>query len=317
MKAYPLQFKPIYKQRIWGGQRLREIFDKDLPAGEKIGESWELSDLPQDKSVIINGELKGLTLNAAIRKFPKEITGDKDFKLPFPLLIKFLDAEDILSIQVHPDEKTCKRMGKGEPKTECWYIIEAQAGAFIYKGLKKGVTKKQFAEAIEKGPVEELVKKVYVKVGQCHYLPAGTVHSMGPGLIVAEIQTPSDTTYRVYDFNRVDANGKKRPLHIKEALESIHFENPEPTEGGPAMTVGRLVNSKFFKVDKGHNSAGSELLLAAGKMKVLIFITGCCKIEAPEQEAQQFKAGNCLLSPAAYEGASVFEKETEYLTVTF
>jgi mannose-6-phosphate isomerase len=313
MKAYPLKFRPIYKQRIWGGQKLHDFFDRNLPAGEKIGESWELSDLPEDKSVIANGELKGLTLNEAIKKYPKEITGDKNFKLPFPLLIKFIDAEDILSIQVHPDEKTCKKLGKGEPKTECWYIINAEAGAFIYKGLKKGVTKKQFAEAIDNGTVEEFVQKVYVKAGECHYLPAGTVHTMGPGLMVAEIQTPSDTTYRVFDFNRVDEMGKSRPLHIEEALESIHFENRDEL---PVTTVGRLVSSRYFKVDKGHQAAGCEMLLSAGIMKVLIITSGKGRIKSGDEDATEFKAGDCLLVPADYEGAAVFEKETEYLTVT-
>ncbi len=313
MKAYPLQFKPIYKQRIWGGQKLRDFFGKELPASEKIGESWELSDLPQNKSVIANGELAGLTLNAAIKKYPNEITGDKDFTLPFPLLIKFIDAEDILSIQVHPDEEICKKLGKGEPKTECWYIINAESGSFIYKGLKKGVTKKQFAEAIDNGTAEQLVQRVYVKAGECHYLPAGTIHTMGPGLIVAEIQTPSDTTYRVFDFNRLDENGKPRPLHIKEALKSIHFENRDEL---PATTVGRLVSSKYFKVDKGHQAAGCEMLLSAGKMKVLIITSGKGRIKSGDEGAEEFKAGDCLLVPADYEGAAVFEKETEYLTVT-
>jgi mannose-6-phosphate isomerase len=313
MKAYPLQFRPIYKQRIWGGQKLRDFFGRELPAGEKIGESWELSDLPEDKSVITNGELAGLTLNGAIKKYPKEITGDENFKLPFPLLIKFIDAEDILSIQVHPDEEICKKLGKGEPKTECWYIIDAESGSFIYKGLKKGVTKKQFAEAIDNGTAEHLVQRVYVKAGECHYLPAGTVHTMGPGLIVAEIQTPSDTTYRVFDFNRVDEMGKSRPLHIKEALESIHFENRDEL---PVTTVGRLVNSKYFKVDKGHQAAGCEMLLSAGIMKVLIITSGKGMIKSGDEDAAEFKAGDCLLVPAGYEGAAVFEKETEYLTVT-
>jgi mannose-6-phosphate isomerase len=312
MKAYPLKFEPIFKQRIWGGQKLHDILGKDLPAGEKIGESWELTDLPVDKSVIINGELKGLTLNAAIRKFPKEITGDANFKLPFPLLIKFIDAEDILSVQVHPDEETCKRMGKGEPKTECWYIVEAAPGAFIYKGVKKGVTKDEFAKAIKKGNVEELLQKVYVKAGECHYLPAGTVHSLGAGLIIAEIQMPSDTTYRVYDFNRLDDKGNPRPLHIEEAMESIHFESPEEL---PAATTGRLVDSKYFKVDKGQAARESELLLAAGKMKAIIITGGSGRIKSAGRKSEEFKAGDCLLIPADYEGTMVFVKKTEYLTV--
>ncbi|MCX5637914.1 MAG: hypothetical protein NTX52_09520 [Planctomycetota bacterium] len=163
MKAYPLKFKPIYKQRIWGGQKLREVFGKDIPAGEKIGESWEIADLPEDKSVIANGELAGRTLGWAIEKYPKEIMGDKDFRGSFPLLIKFLDAEDVLSVQVHPDKETCRRLGKGEPKTECWYIVSAADGAMIYKGLKKGVTREKFAEAIKKGSVAQMLAKVTVK----------------------------------------------------------------------------------------------------------------------------------------------------------
>ena len=174
MKTYPLKFEPIYKQRIWGGQRLREVFGKELPPGEEIGESWELADLPEDKSVIAGGELAGRTLRSAIEQYPKEITGAENFVLPFPLLIKILDAEDVLSVQVHPDPETCRRMGKGEPKTECWYIIAAEPGAVIYKGLKKGVTKEQFAEAIEKGTVAETLVKIPVEAGECQTIAADT-----------------------------------------------------------------------------------------------------------------------------------------------
>ncbi|MCK4753537.1 MAG: mannose-6-phosphate isomerase, partial [Planctomycetes bacterium] len=188
MKLYPFKFKPIYKHRLWGGQKLQEFFGKDLPAGEKIGESWELSDLPEDKSIIANGELAGQSLSEAIAKYPKEITGDENFSGAFPLLIKFLDAEDILSVQVHPDPQTCERMGKGQPKAECWYIISASLDAMIYKGLKEGVTQEEFAGAIKEGSVAELLKKVSIVAGECHFLPAGTAHSIGAGLLIAEIQ---------------------------------------------------------------------------------------------------------------------------------
>ncbi len=313
MKLYPLKFRPIYKQRIWGGRKLQEFFDKDIPPGEKIGESWELADLPDDKSVIINGELAGQTLNSAITKYPEEITGNKNFPTPFPLLIKFLDAEDILSVQVHPDEQTCRQMGKGNPKTECWYIISAAPGAVIYKGLKNGVNKEQFAGAIKKGSVAELLAEVPVKAGQCHFLPAGTAHTIGAGLLIAEIQTPSDTTYRIFDFNRVDDTGKARPLHIKEALESIHFD----TSGDnlSVTTTGRLVDCKYFRIDKGHQAKDCETLLSPGKMKTLIFLTGLGTILAANGTSVEFKAGDCLLVPAAYNGAVRFAADTQYLTV--
>jgi mannose-6-phosphate isomerase len=311
---YPLKFEPIYKKRIWGGQKLREVFNKDIPPFEKIGESWELADLPDDKSVIANGELTGRTLSSAIKKYPNEITGDKNFSGPVPLLIKFLDAEDVLSVQVHPDSKTCRRMGKGNPKTECWYIVSAVSGAVIYKGLKKGVTKDEFSEAIKNGNVAELLAEVPVEAGQCHFLPAGTAHSIGAGLLIAEIQTPSDTTYRVFDWNRVDDNGKTRPLHIEEALESINFN--AAGSNLPITTVGRLVDCEYFKIDKGHQAKGCEMLLSPGKMKTLIILVGSGAILGTDGTFVKFKAGDCLLTPANYEGAIQFADDTQYLTVT-
>jgi len=314
MRQYPLKFEPIFKQRIWGGQKLRDIFNKDIPPFERIGESWELADLPDDKSVIANGELAGQTLNSAIKKYPKEITGDEEFCGPFPLLIKFLDAQDILSVQVHPDEQTCRRLGKGTPKTECWYIISAAPGAVIYKGLKKGVTKEKFAEAVKKGTVAELLAKVPVEAGQCHFLSGGTAHSIGAGLLIAEIQTPSDTTYRVFDFNRVDQSGKSRPLHIQQALESIHFD--ASGDNLSVTTIGQLVDCEYFKVDKGHRAKDCETLLSPGRMKTLIILTGGGTVFAPDEAKVEFRAGDCLLIPVEYEGAMRFADDTQYLTVT-
>ena len=314
MNLYPLKFKPIFKQRIWGGQKLREFFNKDIPPSEKIGESWELADLPDDKSVIENGELAGQTLYSAIARYPKEITGTQNFSGPFPLLIKFLDAEDILSVQVHPDPKTCRRIGKGEPKTECWYIISAVPGAVIYKGLKKGVSKEKFAEAIKKGSVGEMLAKVPVKVGQCHFLPAGTAHSIGLGLLIAEIQTPSDTTYRLFDWNRVDDTGKTRQLHVEEALESIHFDASD--DDLPVTTKGRLVDCEYFKVDKGHRAKNCELLLSSGKMKTMIVLSGLGTILGTNEISAEFKAGDTVLVPADYKGSVQFAADTQYLVVT-
>jgi mannose-6-phosphate isomerase len=314
MIAYPLKFRAIYKQRIWGGQKLRDVFGKELPASEKIGESWELADLPDDKSVITNGELAGQTIRAVIEQYPKEMTGDENFPTPFPLLIKILDAEDVLSVQVHPDPETCRRTGRGEPKTECWYIISAADDAVIYKGLKEGVTREQFAEAIEKGAVAEMLVKVPVKRGECHFLPAGTAHAIGPGLLIAEIQTPSDTTYRVFDWNRVDDAGNTRELHIEQALESIHFDMSG--DDLPVTTMGRLVDCEYFKVDKGHQGKNCEVLLSPDGMKTLIILSGFGTILGTEGEPVEFSAGDCLLIPAAYEGAMRFVGDTHYLTVT-
>ncbi|OQY03077.1 MAG: hypothetical protein B6I25_08480 [Planctomycetales bacterium 4572_13] len=151
MNLYPLKFEPIFKERIWGGRQIEKVFGKDLPADVKIGESWELADLPSDKSTVVNGPLAGQTIDQVIAEFGTAITGNNDDQPPLPLLIKILDAQDVLSVQVHPDAAACKRMAKGEPKTECWYIIDTQPGAVIYKGLKPGTTKQQFAGAIADG----------------------------------------------------------------------------------------------------------------------------------------------------------------------
>jgi mannose-6-phosphate isomerase len=327
MQIYPLKFGPIYKERIWGGKMLRDVFGRETPRGKRIGESWELADLPQaphagaGKSKIVNGELAGETLESATGKYPQEITGTQQFPLPFPLLIKFLDCGEVLSVQVHPDEETCKRMGKGDFKTECWYIIKAEPGAVIYKGLKEGVTREKFEQAIKKGTVEGMLNKVEVKVGECHFLPAGTPHAIGAGLLIAEIQTPSDTTYRVFDWNRVDDKGKPRPLHIEEALESIHFDSSG--DNLSVNTIGRLVDSEYFKVDKGHQARNCEMLLSRGRMKTMIILGGFGKLTASgfgtiaeDTNTVEFKGGDTILVPAGYEGVMRFTAETEYLTVT-
>src|SRR4030042_3885242 len=247
MNPYPLKFRPIYKELIWGGDKLHKFFGKDTPAGKKIGESWELADLPNDKSVIANGEFAGKTIAEILQKYPEQITGKKDYKPPFALLIKFIDAADVLSVQVHPDKEAVKKLKTGSPKTECWYIIDAEPGACIYKGLKPATTKEQFAQSIKNGTCAELLNKVSVKVGQCHFLPAGTVHAIGAGILIGEIQTPSDTTFRLFDWNRLQ-NGKPRQLHIEQALESIHFD--QKAEDLPVTPTGRIADTDFFKIDK-------------------------------------------------------------------
>jgi mannose-6-phosphate isomerase len=309
-----MKFKPIFKERIWGGQKLKTFFGKDIPTDKPIGESWELADLPEDKSEIANGPLAGRTIDEVIAEYGFEITGKEDYQPPLPLLIKILDAQNVLSVQVHPDEATCRRMGKGDPKTECWYIIDAEPGAVIYKGLKPGTTKEQFAQAIQEGSCAELLEKVEVKAGECHFLPSGTAHAIDKGLLIAEIQQPSDTTYRVFDWNRLDASGKSRQLHVEEALESIHFD---PSGDNLSVeSVGRLVDAEEFKIDKGHQRPGCEVLLSAGQMKAMVFISGKGSIEGEGTETADFAKGDTLLVPVCYQGVMKFAEDTEYLIAT-
>lgn len=309
-----MKFRPIFKQRIWGGRRLEEVFGKDLPEGQLIGESWELVDLPGDRSIVANGQLAGRTIADVVATYPLQVTGRPEPVSPFPLLIKFLDAQDILSVQVHPDGQVCKRLGIGQPKSECWYIVDAGPGAFIYKGLRPGITRRQLELAMDKGSVEQVLQKVPVEPGQCHYLPAGTVHALGPGILVAEIQTPSDTTFRLYDFDRLDNTGQPRPLHVTEALESIRFDIL--SEELTVTSSGRLVDSPQFVVDKIVIPAGEQALLGRGIMRVLVLISGAGCISDPAgRQMTEVKAGQCLLIPASYEGAVIADKDMEYLTV--
>ncbi len=300
MDVYPLKFKPIFKERIWGGRKLEQVFGKKLPPQVNIGESWELADLPDDKSEVINGPLAGQTIDKIIEDFGSAITGRDDYKPPFGLLIKILDARDDLSVQVHPDRETCTRTGKGDPKTECWYIIAAEPGAAIYKGLKPGTTREQFAAAINAGTTADMLQKIPVEVGQCHFLPAGTCHAIGAGLLIAEIQTPSDTTYRVFDWNRLDADGKGRQLHVADAMESIHFD--QPPEELTVFSEGKLVDSDVFTVDKGFHRARQEYSCEASSMEVLIIIGGSGVIEGAPSGPVTFSAGDTMLIPAAFTG---------------
>lgn len=314
MKLYPLTFEPLFQERIWGGRRLGELFGKPLPGDKPIGESWELADLSNGQSIVANGPLKGQTLRSLMERFPAEIIGRTDVHGPFPLLIKLLDAEDVLSVQVHPDAEACRKMGTGEPKTECWYIVAARPGAVIYKGLKPGTTRQRFTEAIHRGTCAELLNRVPVEVGQCHFLPSGLCHAIGEGLVVAEIQQPSDTTYRVFDWNRTDAStGQPRQLHIDAALESIHFEDAPIA---PPTTIGRLVDAPEFKVDKGHQVPGGEVLLSPGTMRVLVILSGAGHLTAETVEPISFAAGQTLLIPSVCGGVIQFQQDTEYLTVT-
>jgi len=314
MKLYPLKFKSIYKERIWGGRTLQTAFEKDLPDAVKIGESWELADLPEDKSVVINGALAGKTLRDVVTQYTEELTGQAGFPLPFPLLIKLLDAQDVLSVQVHPDHATCQRTGQGDPKTECWYIVDAQPGACIYKGLVPGATKAQFKDAIDNGTVEELLIKLPVQLGECHFLPTGTVHAIGAGLLIAEIQLPSDTTYRVFDWNRVDDHGQARELHIDQATDSIHFDPSD--DDLTVKSIGRLVDCEFFKVDKGHQVPGAEMLVSPGILKVHMILSGHGVYSDSDNSHETYKPGDCIVLPAMYEGVMKAQTETTFLVIT-
>jgi mannose-6-phosphate isomerase len=223
---YPFEFHPIYKEKVWGGTALNRQFGRALPSGN-IGESWEIAAHENGTSVVSRGPLAGRTLPELVELYGRDLIGTSlpDSALAkFPLLLKILDANDYLSVQVHPDDEYAANHEVGEPgKWEAWYVIGAEPGGEIIYGLKPGTTRESLREAIKSGTISQCLGRVPVKAGDVFDVPAGVVHALGKGVMVAEIQQNSDTVYRLYDWDRVDMAGNRRPLHIKQALDVIQF----------------------------------------------------------------------------------------------
>lgn len=287
---------------------MAELYAKPLPAGAVIGESWEVSDRPGDVSIVSNGPLKGKDLRWLMEHRAGELlgcdarTGDRKSPGKFPLLVKILDAREKLSLQVHPPVDVAAKLG-GEPKTEVWYVAEAEPGAELFVGLKRGVTRAMFEARIAGGTVEECFHRVKVSAGDAMFLPSGRVHSLGAGMVIFEIQQNSDTTYRVFDWNRVGLDGRPRELHVDESLESIDFEDFEPAlvAHGKPGPVTRLVKDPLFSLDLHSLSEGSQLVLEAGEALIVGVIEGRIQVRAPgcEVEEQTFRPGQFCLLPAS------------------
>ena len=230
---YPLKFKPFFKEKIWGGDKIKKILHRPVADMKNCGESWEISAIEDNVSVVANGFFADDNdLNELIEVYMGELLGDKvydKYGLGFPLLIKYIDATDDLSVQVHPDDKLAQERYGMNGKTEMWYVIQADEGAGLYVGFEDGVTRDQYWDAVESGTIDQLLSFYPVKKGDVFFIPAGTVHAIGKGVLLAEIQQPSDVTYRIFDWNRVDEQGNSRELHVDEAFDAIHFEG-EPIQ---------------------------------------------------------------------------------------
>ena len=326
MSAYPLLFEPIYKQKIWGGRKFAAMFGRDLPGQEPIGESWEVADLEDDQSVVRKGKAQGQTLGTLVRDWGQSLLGRGElFEGRFPLLIKLLDANDTLSVQVHPDEAMARRLGgRVRVKNEAWYIVDAEPDGFIYRGLKEGVDRSALVAAIDNGTVESCLNYIPVRKGHCYYLPSGTLHALGKGVVVAEVQTPSDITYRVHDFNRIDAKtGRPRELHIDEALECISFD-AGPIAGEERQhvasvwtSVTSLVRCDSFVIERVRMVEGVEQAFDYGEMVIWMVLEGQGSVRADNCEPVQFRAGDTLLLPAALKGGVVtIDQESMWLEVS-
>jgi mannose-6-phosphate isomerase len=305
MTLYPLFFHPVFKERIWGGRRLAELYKKPLPSGKKIGESWEIVDRAEDNSVVANGPLAGGTLESIVRRYRDELLGDGTGPVErFPLLVKILDAREKLSLQVHPPASKAEALG-GEPKTEMWYVADAEPDADLFVGLKRGVTRDEFEAGLREGRVQERFHRILVKKGDAMFLPSGRVHALGGGNVIFEAQQNSDTTYRVFDWNRLEANGKPRELHIEKSLESIAFDDFEPEllpktvhQGADGRRVRPLVNDPLFRAEVIELEPGQESVKPAGGWRIYGVAEGAARVES-SAGVWGAPAGTFCLVPAA------------------
>jgi len=307
MQFYPLLFEENLFTRVWGGHRIRPL--KGLPADdEKIGESWEISAVPGKESIVSNGPLAGQTLAQLVEKYPGEMLGSavaERFGGHFPLLFKILDSEDNLSIQVHPNDQLAMQRHNSLGKTEIWYVIDAKPGAFLYCGFALPTTPQAYERHVANGTITEILKKHYVNKGDVFFIPAGRVHAIGAGLLLAEIQESSDITYRIYDYDRPGLDGKPRQLHTAEARDAIDYTfypeyrtNYEELTNKPAL----VAQCPYFTI-KIHNvnRPFHRKLYKYQSFVAYVCIDGNCFIESATDEVQSvhLRKGHTCLVPAA------------------
>lgn len=298
---YPLRFVPIYKNYIWGGRRFHSALGRRLDPGVVYAESWEVSDHPHGQSLVRDGPLRGTPLSRLVTERGKELLGRHHPQSRFPLLLKYLDANRRLSVQVHPDDRLARQMGLTDSgKTEAWVVLEAEPGSAIWAGFNRLVDRESLAEAIRRGELEEQLNRIEPEVGDCLFLPAGSVHALGEGLLVAEIQQTSDSTFRLFDWNRLGSDGNPRPLHVEEALQAIDYRQTRLERQTLQSTgrdgVMRLVDCDQFILDRWtFNSPES----AAGddRCHILTVIQGSVTVQG-DPSREPLERGQTILLPA-------------------
>lgn len=309
-----LRFQPLYQERVWGGRILESSLGRKLPAGSPIGESWEIVDRPEAQSVVEGGTLNAQSLRAVLQRHSEDVMGPHwPAAKPFPILVKWLDCRERLSLQVHPPAALAATLG-GEPKTENWYIAETAPGAELIVGLKKGVTREQFERAIAEGTLERCVHRFRVAAGDSILVHSGQVHAIDAGNLILEIQQNSDTTYRVYDWGRVGLDGMPRQLHVAQSLSSIDWTDFEPAPVRAAPTSGVIAAAPEFTIRRVVLGAGERVHLRSGEQPRLVSIVSGSVRAASENSAgtrsplgQRLGRGDNVIVP--YAGAFTFAAE--------
>jgi len=296
-------------ERVWGGRRLESEFGKKLPPKGIIGESWEIVDRPEAQSIVCDGPLSGKPLHELWTQYRDEIFGDVADSPRFPLLLKLLDARDKLSLQVHPPQKVANELG-GEPKTEFWYIVAADPGSELYLGFRESITRDQFEKALRDGTAAEHVHKIQVKSGDAAFLPSGRLHALGAGTLLIEIQQNSDTTYRVFDWNRLDDKGNRRQLHIDQALQCIDLDDVRPQLLHPEGDL--LLRHDLFEVRKWNLDSPREIA-PRGQ-----FAIACCLTGSVQCARANLQPGEFFLAPAQLQDRQLLPRseKTTLLRVT-
>jgi len=300
-ELYPLRFEPILRRYLWGGRRLGTVLGKPLGDGDDYAESWEVCDHDKAQSVVAHGPLAGTTLGDLVVGHGRQLLGRNHPQERFPLLFKFLDAQRTLSVQVHPDDRRAALLDPPDlGKTEAWVVLETVPDGFLYAGLKRGFDRAALEREVRRGTCELCLNKIEPRPGDCVFIPAGTVHAIGAGLLVAEIQQASDTTYRLFDFNRVGPDGRPRRLHVDEALEAIDYERGPVAPQVPTVTeragVERLVDCEKFVLDRWRLDAPSRVG-GDDRFHLIAVLSGEVRVShvaVPEPVA----AGSTLLVPA-------------------
>jgi len=301
---YPLRFQPLFKQYLWGGRRLGTVLNKPIGDGPTYAESWEIVDHGDDQSVVADGKLAGLTLHEVAQQYGDELYGCHHPQKQFPLLFKYLDAKRTLSVQVHPNDQQGALLDPPDlGKTEAWVVLAAEPGSLIYAGMKPGVDRDTLAKAIEDGTSDQCLHAFEPKIGDCVFIEAGTVHALGEGLMIAEIQQASNTTFRLFDWNRTDADGNTRPLHIEESLATIDFARGAVHAQTPQSTaeegVTRLVQCDKFVLDRVRRS--DELTVDLAKRFHLLSVIEGSLMLASADEQMTITTGETILVPACCE----------------
>lgn len=321
MQLYPLKFKPRFYSKIWGGQKIQTYTNHNSSIDDHIGESWDISQIKDNESVVSNGTLKDKTLSEVIQMNPVDVLGkivSKNYGNEFPLLVKLIDANSNLSIQVHPDDKMAKEYHESFGKTEMWYVLDADEDAFLISGFTHRISPEEYLESVEKNTIENTLKKFEVKSGDIFYIPAGCVHAIGKGCVILEVQQSSDITYRIYDYNRKDKNGDTRELHSELASKAIKFDNWKSSKINTTSKnncVTKVIEGEYFENSILEMNEPVSIINNGNSFQIISCTFGDVHLIYNNEEISLQK-GESILLPACLREVQVVPENQSKLLIT-